>query len=269
MATALSILGVTALLYGGLVCALYVFQRNILYAPGNGVPELSDSLVPQASEVTVKTADGLTLKGWGYKAISRVETILYFQGNGQHIGNRDKKMAGLIANGFGVIMAGYRGYGGNPGAPTEEGLYQDGEAWLTFAGDFAGGSDKVVLYGESLGSGVSSYLASRHAMRAVVLEAPYTSITEIASEQYWYVPVKSLLKDRFESLSRIADLKAPLLILHGSEDRLIPASHGKRLFEAAKQPKAYVELEGGGHSNLFDFGAVDALVTYLDELPTK
>ena len=124
----------------------------------------------------------------------------------------------------------------------------------------------MILYGESLGSGVVAALAQDHPVAGVVLEAPYTSIADVAAARYWYVPVRQLLLDRFDTQARVPDVQAPVLIVHGTEDTVIPVEHGARVYAAAVEPKRFVRLEGGGHSNLFDHGALEALDAFVNDL---
>lgn len=260
--TAVAAVGVGYVLVVG---ALYVMQRQILFVPDSRRVVPSDSEVPEARIVRTETADGLSLEGWWVAPAPGRPVILYLHGNGGSIASRDGKARDLVDRGYGLLLAGYRGYGGNPGAPSETGLIEDGRAWLrTLRGQ--GLEDReIVLYGESLGSGVAVALATEATVGAVVLEAPYTSIADIAASRYWFAPVRSLIRDPFDSLGRIAGLRAPVLVVHGTADRVIPVAHGERLFEAAPEPKRLVRLQGGGHTDLFDLGALGVLDAFLDE----
>lgn len=252
--------------WGALVLGLYVFQRRILFAPDEARPDPAGSDVPEAVRIGGTTADGLALEGWWCPPPSGRPTVLYLHGNGGNIGDRDGKMRRLVDRGYGVLMAGYRGYGGNPGKPTEAGLIADARAWLATLEAVGVPVGMVVLYGESLGSGVAVALATERAVAGVVLEAPFTAIADIAAERYWFAPVRALVRDPFDSAGRIAALRAPLLIVHGTEDSVVPFAHGRRLFEVAVEPKRFVRLVGGGHTNLFDHGALEALDGFVTGL---
>ena len=145
-------------------------------------------------------------------------------------------------------------------------MFVDGRAWLAALERLGVPAQEAVLYGESLGSGVVAELAVGTAVAGVVLEAPYTSIVDIAAARYWFVPARHLVLDRFDTESRLPRLRAPLLIIHGSHDHVVPADHGRRLFSVAREPKRFAMLEGGGHADLFEHGALDALEAFVDQM---
>jgi fermentation-respiration switch protein FrsA (DUF1100 family) len=258
---------VAAVVYVVLVAALYVFQRNIMYFPDTSVPSPVHSGVPEMQPVTLETEDGLKLLGW-YRAVEGQPVVVYFHGNAGNIGARGFKVRPYLDAGFGVLLVSYRGYGGNRGSPTEEGLYADGRAALNFL-EFQGvAPERTVLYGESLGTGVAVQLASELApenpVAAVVLEAPLTSVGDVAAHHYPFVPARWLVKDHFDSAAKIAGVEAPVLIIHGEKDRTIPVKFGRMLFEAAAEPKESRWLEGGDHNDLYDFGAAQVVVEFLN-----
>jgi uncharacterized protein len=164
---------------------------------------------------------------------------------------------------LGVLMPGYRGYGGNGGRPTEAGLYADAAAAMDFLAKEGIAADRIVLYGESLGTGVATHLASRHQVGALVLEAPYTSITAMAMSQFFFMPVSLMLQDRFDSLSRIAQVKAPILIMQGERDRVVPPELGRELFAAAPEPKELWSAPEGGHEDLYSYGAPATVLDFI------
>ena len=256
------------LVYGLVVGALYLFQRRILFVPGTDAPDQVAAGVPDMTDVELATSDGLTLLSWYHPASPEQPTFVYFQGNAGTIQGRGFKARAMIDRGFGILLVGYRGYGGNPGHPSEVGLIEDGRAAMRFLEEKGVAAGNMVLYGESLGSGVAVALAAEaedgDGPGAVILEAPYTSITEIAAKRYRFAPVNKLIKDRFDSLARIPHIRAPLLVLHGEEDRLIDASHGQRLVDAAAQPKELRLFAEGRHSDLHDHGAMDAIAAFLE-----
>lgn len=255
------------LIYGLIVGALYLFQRRILFVPGGNAPDRTIAGVPEMSDVELETSDGLKLLSWYHPARSGKPTFVYFQGNAGTIEGRGFKARSMIDGGYGILLVGYRGYGGNPGHPSEVGLIEDGRAARRFLEEKGVPAGDHVLYGESLGSGVGVALAAEAedgaGPGAVILEAPYTSIAEIAAKRYRFAPVDMLIKDRFDSLSRIARIRAPLLVLHGESDRLIDASHGRRLIDAAGEPKELRLFPEGRHSDLHDHGAMDVIADFL------
>lgn len=260
----IKITGVAILLYCVLVASLYLFQRRILFAPGQTPPDRLASGVVDMDEVEIQTADGLTLRSWYSPPDGSNPTIVYFQGNAGTIAGRGYKARHFIDRGYGILLLGYRGYGGNSGEPSEAGLVMDGRAALGYLADRDVPRGKVILYGESLGTGVAVALATEGQVRAVILESPYASIEAIAAARYWYVPVRLLLKDRFDSISRIGRIDAPLLILHGEQDGVIDVEHGRRLFEAAKEPKRLRLFPSGDHSDLYDHGAAEAIFKFTE-----
>lgn len=252
--------------WGLMVAMLYVMQRSILFVPDTLRPDPADSRAPTMQRVEAETGDGLRLEGWWQPPVPGRPTIAYFHGNGGNIGGRDDKARRFIERGYGLLLAGYRGYGGNPGSPSEVGLTEDGRAWMDRLEQLGAAAPAVLLYGESLGSGVATALALERPVAGLVLEAPYTSIVDIAAARYWFVPVRQLLHDRFDTRSRLPGVRVPLLIVHGTDDRVIPIAHADALFAVAPEPKRLVRIEGGGHSDLFEHGALDAVDSFVDEV---
>jgi fermentation-respiration switch protein FrsA (DUF1100 family) len=262
----LTLLAIVAVGYAGIVGAMYAFQRNLMYFPDVSLADIARSVYPGGVAVNVTTADGLTLAGWYWPPPQpRAPVVVVFHGNAGHHGHRTDKAVAFTQPGFGVFIAGYRGYGGNPGSPTEQGLYSDARAaldWLQAQG-VAGG--QIVLYGESLGSGVAVQMATERKVAAVVLESPYTSVADVAAERYPFVPVRPLTLDRYDSLSKIERINAPLLIIHGERDTVVPVKYGRRLFDAAREPKKAVFFPNAQHNDIFAAEAVRTVLQFLRE----
>ncbi len=259
MSFALQIIGVTVAGYVALAVLMTALQRHFIYFPATDRPDPQRAGVPEMRTVAFETADGLELFSWYAPAPPGQPTVLHFHGNANHIGHRGKRARAFLDAGLGVMLMEYRGYGGNPGQPTEPGLHADARAALAFLEAESVRPGDIVLIGESLGSGVAVRLAAERAAEGtpvggVVLEAPYTSVTDIAQMRFPILPVRYLLKDRFESEARIAEIAAPLLIVHGIDDEIIPVRFGKRLFEAARQPKEAAWIDGAMHENLTEYG---------------
>lgn len=257
-AVALAGFGVFA---GGLIAT----QRSLIYQAGSERPDLTRSAIDGFEEVTVTTADGLELVCWYLPAAPGKPVIMMSHGNAGHIGHRTGKMRPFAQAGYGLFLLGYRGYGGNPGKPDEEGLYTDaraGLAWLA-ANGIAG--DDLVLYGESLGTGVAVAMAAEHASAAVILETPFTSLSELAGNMYWYIPLaEHAVWDKFPSYERIGGINAPLLVLQGERDSTVPARFARALFDLAAEPKELWLVEEADHNNLYDFGAADVVLDFLN-----
>lgn len=259
---------VVAVAYVSLVAALFLFQRHLLYFPDTSVSTPALSGLGEMKTVTLRTADGLDLRSWYRPAPAGRATVVFFHGNAGDISGRGFKVRPYLDGGYGLLLVEYRGYGGNPGKPSEEGLYADGRAALDFLAAEGVRPGLTVLYGESLGSGVAVRMAFEMAAKtpvgAVVLEAPYTSITDVAAYHYPYVPVRLLVKDEFDSASRIAAINCPLFIIHGESDRTVHTKFGRRLFDLASQPKESRWVPGAGHNALYDFGAADFVIDFLN-----
>jgi fermentation-respiration switch protein FrsA (DUF1100 family) len=255
--------------YGVLVGAMYLAQRRLMYLPNTAVPDLARSGVPEMQPVSLETEDGLTLLAW-YRPppAPRRPVLVFFHGNAGHIGYRGYKIRPYLDASFGVLLVEYRGYGGNPGGPTEPGLYADGRAAMDFLDRQGVAPDRLVLYGESLGCGVAVRLASERAANrpvgAVVLEAPFTSIAALAQRHYFYLPAYWLVKDRFDIESLIAEIGAPLLVFHGERDAVVPIGFGRALYAAAAEPKEAKWYAGGGHNDLHDNGAARDVIAFVE-----
>lgn len=246
--------------------ALYVFQRQLLYFPVGGRPELGVLAEFGVREVEVRTVDGLLLLAWYSPPRAGWPVVAYFHGNGGHIGYRAERLLAFARVGYGVLMVEYRGYGGNPGTPTESGLCADGAAALDFLAGEGVSPNRLVLYGESLGSGVAVSLAAQREIAGLVLEAPFTSVAEVAQHHYSFVPASTLVRDRFDALAKIGNVRAPILVLHGERDRVVPIRFGRALFDAAPQPKEFWVSQEAGHENLMRFGALDPVLQFLERL---
>jgi len=173
--------------------------------------------------------------------------------------------------GWGVLLTSWRGYSGNPGHPTKQGLYADARSALAFLADNDISVEDIVLYGESLGSGVAVQIAaeSGQPFRALVLEASYTSITDIAARRFPLAPTRWLVRDRFESKAKISSIHVPVFVVHGERDEVIPVEFGRELYHAANEPKAAKFLSDAGHNDLYDHGAAGLIIDFIDNIPVK
>ena len=152
---------------------------------------------------------------------------------------------------MGSSLASYRGYGGNAGKPSEQGFYQDARAWLQKLQELGLSQDNIILYGESIGTGVAVQMATEFPdVKALILESPYTSLPDVAAGTYFFIPVHLLMKDKFDSYAKIKNVKVPLMIIQGLSDRVIRPKFGQKLFDAANEPKDILKLDGYGHNDL-------------------
>ena len=253
-------------LYLLLLLALYLGQRRLIYAPNpERVAPMSLGLL-DVSEVSLKVEPDVRLLAWFGEAKPGHPTILYFHGNGGNLAGRADRIKQFQDGGFGILIMSYRSYSGSSGAPSEEANIRDALHAYDWLGVRGIGADRIVLFGESLGTGVASQVASKRGVAGVILDAPYSSFVDIASFAYPYVPVRLLLQDRYQSDQHIAKIDAPLLIMHGAKDEVIPVSMGKALFMAAIEPKKIIVFPNGGHTDLFDHGAMAEVRAFMEGL---
>jgi hypothetical protein len=240
--------------FGGLTALMYLTQRKLMYFPETARTAPAAAGFAAADEIMLDTADGERLIAWHLPPRANKPIVLYFHGNGGALRYRLERFRALTADGTGLLALSYRGYGGSSGAPTEAGLLADADAAYAFA-VARHPPERIVLWGESLGSAVAIALASTRKIGRLVLEAPFTSAVDLGASVYWFMPVRLLMKDQFRSDERIGRVTAPVLILHGTDDRVVPISYGERLFALANEPKRMVRIPGGGHVDIDAFGA--------------
>ena len=249
--------GSVVVVYGLLVGSLFWFQRSLLYMPPGDRPDLAAAAISGLEAVAIETEDGLDLTHW-YRPPTNpgAPVVVLFHGNAGHIGDRAAKYRPLFEAGFGVFLAEYRGYGGNPGSPTEEDLTADARSVLAFLAARGVTPERTIVYGESLGTGLAVKMAADRPVAGLVLEAPPGSIAELAQAHYWYVPAKWLIWDKWDVIDLLERVSAPLLLLHGESDRTVPVRFGRRVYEAATGEKAALFVPGGGHVDLYDHPGV-------------
>jgi uncharacterized protein len=256
-------------LYVAAVAAMYAFQRSMLF-PIPQVSRIAPAAAgfPQAEEVVLKTPDGEQLILWHVPPSAGRPVVLFLHGNGDVLAWLAPHFRAMTSDGTGLVALSFRGYGGSSGTPTEEGLLTDGEAAYAFAAERYP-SARIVIWGYSLGSAVAVPLAAAHPTGGVVLEAPFTSAVDVAASAYPIFPVRLLMRDRFHSDRRIAALTAPLLVMHGDKDTVIPIGLGRRLFELAPEPKRFVTIAGGTHVDLHERGSLAIAQSFLREIGQK
>jgi fermentation-respiration switch protein FrsA (DUF1100 family) len=266
MSTLKWLLIVAVLGYGGVLALMYVFQRALQYFPDTTHTLPAQAGLRQAEEVTFQSDDGERLLAWYMPARDGKKLVLYFQGNAGGLNLRADRFNWLTADGTGLLALCYRGYGGSSGRPSEDGLIRDARAAYQFA-SVRVPANRIVLFGESLGSAVAIALAAEQPSAGVILDAPFTSAADVGANAYPFAPVRWLMKDPFHSDRRIGRVTAPLLVLHGEQDRIVPIGFAERLFALANEPKRMVRFAQGGHVNLDGFGAPNAIKEFLAGLP--
>lgn len=241
---------------------MWAQQNRLIYpAPRETVP-----LSPGFSETALQTEDGLALRAFYRPPDGSRPTIVYFHGNGGSLYGATLETDAFVFAGYGVLLVEYRGYGGNSGQPEEQGLYRDGRAAMAFLAQSGSVSPAdTVVVGNSLGSGIAIQMAREFPVRAVVLSAPFTSLQDVAASKMRWLPVRWLMRDHFDNLTKIAKIDQPVLVLHGTADTLIPVNHGQRLAKAAPQA-TFMPFIGLGHDISFSRQAQAAIIEWLDRL---
>jgi fermentation-respiration switch protein FrsA (DUF1100 family) len=255
--------------YLALLLLLYTRQRGLVFRPDPTKADLAAAgLAEQMHEVPITTSDGLTLSSW-WAAPVRPDrrVIVYLHGNAGHRGGRADRIRDYLGAGFGVLLVGYRGYGGNPGQPTEPGLYEDARANLAFLATENVRPEQIVLLGESLGTAVAIQMATEFPILALVLEAPLASVLHSARARYPLFAFDFLVRDKFNSLRKIGKVKVPLLLIHGEKDRTTSVRFGRMVYDAANEPKRAHFIAEAGHTDLMHHGFAKAVTEFLDELP--
>lgn len=259
----------TGLLIGYLVVlgGMFTFQRELQYPLDATRADPATAGITGLEEIALTTDDGERLVAWHRPPDGDRPVLVYFHGNAGNLsrGIRLQRFRILAGEGYGFLAVSYRGYGGSTGTPTEAGLHADARAAYAEASR-RHGPDRLIAYGESLGTGVATRLAVERPVRALVLEAPYTATSDVAAMIYPFLPVHWLMLDQFRSIDIIGRLRAPLLILHGDRDMVIPVTHGERLFAAAPEPKRLVIFTGGQHEDSHLLGGTPELNAFVADV---
>ena len=241
---------------------IMMFEERFIFFPAvypEG-PYAAEQRVLKPEEHTFKTPDGVTLHAWFLRAEPAVGTILFFHGNAGNLSQRGEILRRLWSAGFNVFIFDYRGYGKSEGSPTEAGVYLDGLAAAGYLSTLSGiDSSKILYYGSSLGGAVAIDVATHRQPAGLILVSTFSSARDVARAVYPFLPISLLLHSRFDSESKIRTMRCPVLAFHGSDDTVIPINLGKKLFEAAPQPKEFHEVQGAGHNDLFLVSGQDFL----------
>jgi fermentation-respiration switch protein FrsA (DUF1100 family) len=263
--TALKWLLITALTgYGALAGAMYLWQRALMYFPETARISPAAAGLPEAEEVVLRTTDGEDIVAWHQPPAEGKPVILYFHGNAGGLLLRAERFRKLTADGTGLLAISYRGYGGSTGSPSETGLLRDADAAYAFAAARYA-PQFIVPFGESLGTAVAIALAADKPVGKVILDAPFTAAVDVAASVYPFVPVRSLMKDQFLSRERILRVRAPVLVLHGELDRVIPIRFAEQLYALIPGRKEFVRFPRGSHVDLDSHGAQEAIRKFLAE----
>lgn len=237
-----------------LVClVMYVAQPRMIYFPSKTVAVTpSDASLPY-DDVTLTCADGAQINGWFVPADSARATLIFCHGNGGNISHRLESIDQFHRLGLSVFVFDYHGYGQSEGKPGEQETYLDAEAAWQYLTDTRGiPPDSIIIFGRSLGGAVAVWLASQHRAKALVVESSFTSIADVAAHYYPFLPVRPLVRVKYDSRKLIGGIKMPILFIHSPDDDIIPFKLGRRLFEAANEPKQFLQIHGGHNAGFLD-----------------
>ena len=249
-----------------LVVVLFFFQGNLLYHPSiNNYLKDQEPKEPSGIEkVRITTNDKIDLVGWFYNGnIENSKTILFFHGNAGSLENRTYKLNHFKDLNLNFLIIAWRGFNGNNGKPNEKGLYEDAESAIRWLKNKGVKEENIILYGESLGTAVAVQVAQNKNYAGIILESPFTSMVNMGKKYYPFLPVSFLLRDRFESFKKINNISVPVLIMHGTVDRIVPYYMGKKIYELANEPKFFYSQEYGEHMIEYDEKLLSALKNFI------
>ena len=262
----ITILLIFALFYFPILILSYAFQSKLLYHPMVN-NYFSDRLAVPIEKVRVKSLDNIELLSWYYnKDLKKYKTILFLHGNAGALENRIYKLNHFKNMDINFLIISWRGFNDNKGKPTEKGLYKDARgavAWLKTKGIT---EKDIVLYGESLGTGIAIEIAQNKNFAGVILESPYTSMIDLGKDKYPFLPVKLLLRDKYESINKIKNINSPILVMHGKADNIVPFYMGEKLYKYANKPKYFYFSEYDDHMMKYDEKLLKALKEFFQSL---
>ena len=245
---------------------MFLNQRNLLYNPSEN--NYSDDTVEFFyEEVNIPTPSGINIKGWLHKKdLKKKRTLVFFHGNAGNLTNRIHKL-NLIKNfDINFLIVAYRGFSGNKGKPTEKGLYEDAQSTLRWLSKNLVKESDIIVYGESLGTGVSIEVAQNKSYAGLILESPFTSMVDTAKFYYPYLPVSFILKDKYENLKKLKNINIPILIMHGEKDSIVPFQMGKKIFEKANEPKFFYFPKNDDHMMEYNENLLKVLGNFLKSI---
>lgn len=253
-------------IYSSLLVILFIFQRNLMYHPQEN-NYFGDKLEVEIEKVNITTIDNINLLGWFHKKdLNKFKTIIYFHGNAGTLDNRIHKLNHFKDMDVNFLIISWRGFSGNSGKPSEQGLYKDGKSTIDWLKKLGLNEKDIILYGESLGTGVATEIAQYNNFAGLVLETPFTSMIEAAKNFYPYIPVGLLLKDEYKNDKKIQNINIPILVMHGESDQIVPFWMGKKIYEIANQPKYSYFTKLDDHMMEYDEKLVFALKTFIKSL---
>jgi len=249
-----------------LLTIVFFFQRNLLYHPSvdNYLKDQNTNEPTEIEKVKITTKDNIDLVAWFYKKnLEKFKTILFFHGNAGSLENRTYKLNHFKDLNVNFLIIAWRGFNGNKGKPNEMGLYEDAKSAIKWLKTQNIKEKNIILYGESLGTGVAVEIAQNKNYAGIILESPFTSMVDMGKKYYPFFPVNLLLKDKFESYKKINNVFAPVLIMHGKIDKIVPYDMGKKMHELANEPKFFYSQEYGDHMIEYDEKLLSALKKFI------
>ena len=254
------------LAYFIIILFVYFYQRNLLYHPSEN-NYLNDKITFNYEEIFIETDKKIKLKSWFIKKdLDKFKTILIFHGNAGNLFNRVYKLNELNKLDVNILLISWRGFSGNKGKPTEKNLYHDAEEAVKWLNNRGAISKNIILYGESLGTGVATELGTSNAFGGIILESPFTSIANAAKIYYPYLPVNIILKDRYDSIGKIKNITTPILIMHGKKDNIVPQKMGLELYEKANQPKFSYFPENDDHMMEYNDNLLNSIKLFINKI---
>ena len=242
----------TIVIYLILLTLIYINQRKLLYLPSEN-NYLDDPINFTYNEFFIEVDKDVKIKSWLIeKDLKKYKTILFLHGNAGNLFNRSYKLNRLNELNLNVLIISWRSFSGNLGKPNETNLYGDAKKAVKWLNERGVETKNIILYGESLGTGVAVEIGQTNKFNSIILESPYTSMIKAAKIYYPYLPVKFLLKDKYDSEKKIKNIKTPILIMHGKKDNIVPFYMGKKLFETANEPKKFLQIEEDDHMLSFN-----------------
>ena len=259
-------LGSMILIYLLITFFLYFYQRKLLYHPTEN-NYFGDQLTVKIEKVKILTEDNFELLAWYHeKDIKKNKTILYFHGNAGSLENRIHKINNFENIDINFLLISWRGFSGNKGKPTEQGLYKDAYAAIDWLKNKGINKNNIIIYGESLGTGIATEVAQGNSFAGVILESPFTSMIDAGASKYPIFPIRLLLKDKYESNKKIKNIKSPILIMHGEADKIVPFWMGKKLYELANQPKYSYFPKYDDHMMEFNKDLIQSINQFIKSL---
>lgn len=262
----LQLISLIILVYLFVIIFLFFYQRSLLYHP-NENNYSGNNLSAEIQKVKIKTSDNLELLGWFHeKDLEKFKTIIFFHGNAGTLENRIYKLNRLKDLDVNFLIIAWRGFSGNQGEPTENNLYEDGRSAVRWIKNYGVEDENIVLYGESLGTGIATEIAQNNNFAGVILETPFTSMVDAAKKFYPYIPVKLLLRDKYENIKKIKNIRSPILVMHGEADQIVPFAMGQKIFQEANNPKFSYFTKNDDHMMEFDEKLIGQLNLFLKSL---